>query len=67
MINKITESELKLLEKQGYRYIYAPDIAPDSDTPERSSFEDVILRDRLRTTLGRINPDIPPDAREDAI
>jgi type I restriction enzyme R subunit len=70
--NKITESEIEqfaieLLEKQGYRYIYAPDIAPDSDTPKRSSFEDVILRDRLRTALGRINPDIPPDAREDAI
>jgi type I restriction enzyme R subunit len=70
--NKITESEIEnfaieLLEKQGYRYIYAPDIAPDSDTPQRSSFEDVILRDRLCTALGRINPDIPPDAREDAI
>ena len=70
--NKITESEIEnfaieLLEKQGYRYIYAPDIAPDSDTPQRSSFEDVILQDRLRTAVGRINPDIPPDAREDAI
>ena len=70
--NKITESEIEqfaieLLEHQGYQYIYAPDIAPDSDTPERSSFEDVILRDRLRTAVGRINPDIPPDAREDAI
>jgi len=70
--NKITESEIEqfaieLLEKQGYRYIYAPNIAPDSDTPERSSFEDVILQDRLQTALTRINPDIPPDAREDAI
>ncbi|KAF5423442.1 MAG: hypothetical protein C00003105_00368 [ANME-2 cluster archaeon HR1] len=70
--NKITESEIEqfaieLLEHQGYQYIYAPDIAPDSDTPERRSFEDVILRDRLRTAVGRINPDISPDAREDAI
>ena len=40
MTNKITESEIEnfaieLLEKQGYEYIYAPDIAPDSDAPER--------------------------------
>jgi len=70
--NKITESEIEnfaieLFEKQGYRYIYAPDIAPDSDTPERNRFEDVILLDRLRTAVSRINPKIPADAREDAI
>lgn len=69
---KITESEIEkfaieLLERQGYQYIYAPDIAPDSDTPERDRFEDVILLERLRKAVGRINPDIPADAREDAI
>lgn len=40
-MSKITESEIEkfaieLLESQGYQYIYAPDIASDSDTPERS-------------------------------
>ncbi|AKB41432.1 type I restriction endonuclease subunit R [Methanosarcina mazei] len=69
---KITESEIEkfaieLLERQGYQYIYAPDIAPDSDTPERDRFEDVLLLERLRKAIGRINPDIPADAREDAI
>lgn len=39
MPSKITESEIEqfaieLLEKAGYHYIYAPDVAPDSDTPE---------------------------------
>jgi len=38
MTNKITENVIEnfcieLLEKQGYEYIYAPDIAPDSDNP----------------------------------
>ena len=70
--NKITESAIEelaieLLEKQGYRYIYAPDIAPDCETPERDSFEDVLLLERLRRAVGRINPTIPADAREDAI
>ncbi|NQU81241.1 MAG: type I restriction endonuclease subunit R, partial [Bacteroidetes bacterium] len=72
MENKITESEIEqfaieLLEKQDYHYIYAPDIAFDSDTPERESFGDVLLLERLRTAVGRINPKIPADARENAI
>jgi len=72
MENKITESTIEnfaieLLEKQGYQYIYAPDIAPDSDTPERKTFEDVLLLERLQTAVGRINPTIPADIREDAI
>jgi len=71
-MNKITESQIEnfaieLLEKHGYQYIYAPDIAPDSITPERHSFEDVILLERLRAALGRINPNIPTDILEDAI
>ena len=72
MENKITESEIEkfaieLLEKSGYQYIYAPSIAPDSETPERESFEDVLLLERLQTAVGRINPSIPSDIREDAI
>ncbi|KAF5426339.1 Type I site-specific restriction-modification system, R (restriction) subunit [Candidatus Methanomarinus sp.] len=70
--NKITESEIEkfaieLLEKQGYQYIYAPDIAPDSEMPQRRSFEDILLLERLRKAVGRINPMIPADVREDAI
>ncbi|WP_435052296.1 type I restriction endonuclease subunit R [Phosphitispora fastidiosa] len=72
MNNKITENTIEqfaieLLEKLGYHYIYAPDIAPDSDTPERQSFEDVLLVERLHTAIGRINPMIPPDVREEAV
>jgi len=72
MENKITESAIEkfaieLLEKSGYQYIYAPSIAPDSDTPERQSFEEVLLIERLQTAVGRINPSIPADIREDAI
>lgn len=71
-MNKITESAIEkfaieLLEKSGYQYIYAPSIAPDSETPERESFEDVLLLERLQTAVGRINPSIPADIRKDAI
>ena len=72
MTTKITESAIEkfaieLLEKQGCQYIYAPSIAPDGETPERESFEDVMLLERLRTAVGRINPKVPADIREDAI
>lgn len=72
MTTKITESQIEqfaveLLETQGYHYIYGPDIAPDSDTPARQSFEDVLLLERLRNAIARINPTIPADVREDAI
>jgi type I restriction enzyme R subunit len=71
-MTKITENEIEkfaveLLEGCGYQYIYAPSLAPDSATPERQSFEDVLLMDRLKTAVGRINPSIPADIREDAI
>ena len=41
MTDKITESAIEkfaieLPEKQGYPYIYAPSIAPDSDLQERN-------------------------------
>ncbi|RKX61819.1 MAG: DEAD/DEAH box helicase [Thermodesulfobacteriota bacterium] len=71
-MSKITESAIEtfaieLLEKSGYQYIYAPSIAPDSETPERESYEDVLLLERLQAAVGRINPSIPADIREDAI
>ncbi len=71
-MTKITESQIEtfaieLLEKQGYDYIYAPDIDPDSKNPERQSFENVILIDRLKNSLARINPNIPSEILEDAI
>lgn len=71
-MERITESTVEkfaveLLEKQGYKYIYAPSIAPDSKTPERQSFEDVLFMERLQKAVGRINPSIPADIREDAI
>jgi type I restriction enzyme R subunit len=57
IINNITESQIEefaitLLEESGYQYIGGPDIAPDSETPERDKFEDVLPIDRLLKTTG---------------
>ncbi len=80
MTTKITESSIEtyaieLLEKQGYKYLYGPEIAPDSEASEklpfdiniRKSFEEVLLVDEVRKALKRINPKTDDDAIDDAI
>lgn len=71
-MNRITENHIEQLaierlEALGYEYIYAPDIAPDGATPERDSYEQVLLLNRLQNAVKRINPDIPADAQAEAI
>ncbi len=65
--NSIEEFSIELLELLGYDYIYGPDIAPDSETPERDNYQQVLLLDRLRRAVRRINPAIPAGQQEEAI
>ena len=65
--NIIEAFAIELLDKLGYDYIYAPDIAPDSANPERDSFEQVLLVNRLQYAVKRINPIIPTNAQAEAI
>src|SRR5690606_3610597 len=65
--NDIELLAIQLLENLGYHYVYAPDIACDAETPERLSYEDVLLKDRLQRAIRRINPDIPPASQEQAL
>ncbi len=64
--NAIEDFAIKLFEKQGYQYIHAPDIAPDGERPERSHYDEVILKDRLRSSLQRINPSVPLPSLQEA-
>ncbi len=52
--NTIEQFTIELLERLGYQYVYAPDIAPDGEKPERNSYEDVLLIERLRESVRRI-------------
>ncbi|MBC8147839.1 MAG: type I restriction endonuclease subunit R [Bacteroidetes bacterium] len=65
--NTIEEFSIELLERLGYQYIYAPDIAHDGERPERNSYEDVLLTERLQNAIRRINPKIPIDSQEEAL
>jgi len=46
---------------------YGPDIAPDSDKPERRDYHEVILKRYLQESLEKINPHLPFNAIEQAI
>jgi len=65
--HSIENFAIELLEKLGYEYIYAPNIAPDGDTPERETYEQVLLVERLQNAVKRINKSIPADAQAEAI
>ena len=65
--NTIESFAIELLEKLGYANIYAPEIAPDSENPERNSYEEVLLVNRLQNAVKRINHSIPADAQAEAI
>lgn len=62
----LEEAALEWFEELGFETVFGPDIAPDGDYLEREDYTDVILVDRLREALSRINPGMPPDALEDA-
>ncbi len=64
--NEIEEFAIELLERQGYTYVYAPDIAPDSETPMRTSFEEVLLKEKTLSALQKINPTLDYDLIEEA-
>lgn len=65
--HSIEDFAIKLLEHLGYEYIYAPSIAHDGENPERSSYEEVVLTQRMAEAVRRINPTVPPAAQEEAI
>ncbi|MEK9725266.1 MAG: type I restriction endonuclease, partial [Rhodospirillaceae bacterium] len=58
----VEEAAIEYLRDLGYEYVHGPEIAPDGPHPERASYSDVILADRLRTALARINSHLDSDA-----
>ena len=64
---KIEEFAIGLLQSEGYRYLYGPDIAPDGPDAQRASFEDVVLINSLRESVYKINHTLPKDVCDEAI
>jgi type I restriction enzyme R subunit len=64
----VEDATLAWLEDLGYTILHGPEIGADTLTAERTdpSYRDVVLEGRLGNALSRLNPDLPPEALEDA-
>ena len=67
----LSESDLEFaalawLESLGYTIKHGPRIAPGEPEAERQDYSEVVLKQRLRDALERLNPDLPAEALEDA-
>jgi len=62
----VEQAALAWLESMGYLIVSGPEIAPGMPASERENYGQVVLERRLRQALERFNPDVPPDALEEA-
>jgi type I restriction enzyme R subunit len=63
--SEIEQISLELLrDENGYAILYGPDLL-EGASPERG-YSEVVLKNRLRNAIDRINPHIPEEAREEA-
>ena len=62
----VEQAALAWLENVGWQVAHGPDIAPDMPLAERADYGEVVLAQRLRDALVRLNPELPAEALEDA-
>ncbi len=71
--NIIEQSAIEILQSQGWEYLHglktSPPVegCPQDGVVERENFSQVVLLNRLRTAIAKINPTIPLDAQEAAV
>ena len=63
---KLSEDKIELLaieelDRLGYGYIYGPDITPDGEQPERINYEEVLLANRVKTAIAKLNTSLSPE------
>ena len=63
----VEEAALEWLAGLGYAVLYGPDISPDGSRPERGSYDQVLLTERLREALARLNPHLPAETLEEVL
>jgi type I restriction enzyme R subunit len=52
----VEQSAIEWLQDLGWTFVHGPTLAPDGPAPERPNYRQVILEQRLRSALARINP-----------
>lgn len=71
-MTKLLESDIEQLaierlEAKRWNYLYGPDIAPDGETPMRTSLDEVVLKNVMTKAVKRLNPTLTEDVRDEAI
>lgn len=69
MINEdqVEQLAIEWFKELGYDYLCGYDIAPDSNDPQRSNFQEVLLKHRLHVSLSKLNPTLPSSAIDEAV
>jgi type I restriction enzyme R subunit len=62
----VESAALAWLSELGWQVKHGPEIAPEGLFAERQDYGQVVLEQRLRDALARLNPDLPPEALQDA-
>ena len=63
----VEDATLEWFSGLGYAVLHGPDISPDGPTPERVSYDQVLLTERLREALERLNPHLSADTLEEVL
>jgi type I restriction enzyme, R subunit len=63
----IENAALEILDEMDYEIVYGPNIAPDSETPLRTAWNEVILKGRLESAIRTINPWLKDEWVDEAI
>ncbi len=62
----VESAALEWLASLGWQVAYGPEIARDGRSAEGTDYREVVLAQRLRNALDRLNSDLPMEALEDA-
>ena len=65
--NIIEQSAIEILQSHGWEYVNGKEISPEGLFCERESFSQILLINRLRSAIAKINSTIPLGAQEAAI
>ncbi len=63
----IEDAALDYFRELGYSTAWGPNLAPGESGQERESFQDVILKGRLRGSIGRINAGLDLELIDEAV
>src|SRR5690606_3591149 len=61
------DAALEWLSGLGYALLHGPDISPDGSSPERVSYDQLLLTMRLRAALKRLNPHLSAETLDEVL